>query len=452
MPYTQQSIDELLQLDREHIWHPYAAIPNSAPIYPVVAARGVRLQLADGRELIDGTSSWWSAIHGYNHPVLNAAAQQQLTAMSNVMFGGLTHPAAVKLGKLLVNLTPAPLTKVFFSDSGSVAVEIAIKMALQFWQAQGHPQKKKLLTVRGGYHGDTFMAMSVCDPHDGMHQLFNGVLPQHYFADKPAPRFDENFSESAIESLQLLLEKHRDEIAAVIIEPILQAAGGMNLYAAAYLRRLRELCDTYNVLLICDEIATGFGRTGKLFACEHAGISPDIMCLGKAITGGYLSLAATLCTERVSSGICGGGAGALMHGPTFMGNALACAIACASIELLISQPWRRGVQQIERQLHKGLEPARQLSQVADVRVLGAIGIIEMKKSIDVGAIQDQFIQRGLWVRPFGKFIYTMPPFVIDDNDLNALTEGMVAVAGTFVATIFRVSINLAIFIAELIIK
>jgi adenosylmethionine-8-amino-7-oxononanoate aminotransferase len=428
MPYSLTAIDELLKIDREHIWHPYAAIPNAVPIYPVVSAQGVRLQLADGRELIDGTSSWWSAIHGYNHPVLNAAAQQQLAAMANVMFGGLTHPSAVKLGKLLVDLTPAPLTKVFFSDSGSVAVEIAIKMALQFWRAQDRTQKQKLLTVRGGYHGDTFMAMSVCDPLDGMHQLFSGVLPQHFFADKPAPTFNEKFSASHIESLRTLLEQHNQEIAALIIEPILQAAGGMNLYAPDYLRAVRELCDEYDVLLICDEIATGFGRTGKLFACEYAGISPDIMCLGKAITGGYLSLAATLCTERVGAGICSGGAGALMHGPTFMANALACAIACASIELLLSQPWQQTVQNIEQQLRTGLEPAYSLPKVADVRVLGAIGIIEMHEPINVAAIQDLFIQRGLWVRPFGKFIYTMPPFVIGNNDLEAVIHGMVEVA------------------------
>ncbi len=428
MSLDSNSIAQLLQLDREHIWHPYAALPNTAPVYPVVAAHGVRLQLADGRDLIDGTSSWWSAIHGYNHPLLNAAAQQQLAAMSNVMFGGLTHPAAIKLGKLLVNFTPTPLTKVFFSDSGSVAVEIAIKMALQFWRAQGNNQKQKLLTVRGGYHGDTFMAMSVCDPVEGMHQLFSSVLPQHFFADKPSPCFDENFVEQHIESLRALLEHHSDEIAAVILEPILQAAGGMHLYAPAYLQHVRALCDRYDVLLICDEIATGFGRTGKLFACEHAGISPDIMCLGKALTGGYLSLAATLCTTRVSDGICSGGAGALMHGPTFMGNALACAIACASIELLISQPWQRQVQTIETQLREGLEPARQLAQVADVRILGAIGIIEMRETINVAAIQDLFIQRGLWVRPFGKFIYAMPPFIINADDLKLLTHGMVEVA------------------------
>jgi adenosylmethionine-8-amino-7-oxononanoate aminotransferase len=427
MPAAIDSTDPLLAYDREHIWHPYAKLPSAAPLYRVSSAHGVRIRLDDDRELIDGTSSWWSAVHGYNHPVLNAAVRRQLEDMSNVMFGGLTHTPAIRLAKLLVDLTPAPLQKVFFSDSGSVAVEIAIKMALQFWQAQGHPRKQKLLTVRGGYHGDTFMAMSVCDPVDGMHQLFGGAMPQHFFADKPATRFGETFSEDDTDSLRSLLEQNAGEIAALIIEPIFQGAGGMYFYAPEYLRRARALCDEYDVLLVCDEIATGFGRTGKLFACEHAGISPDIMCLGKAITGGYITLAATLCTERVSDGISAGSG--LMHGPTFMANALACAVACASIELLTTKPWHKTVSNIEQQLRSGLEPARALPNVADVRVLGAIGVIEMRESIDVAAIQDEFIQRGLWVRPFGKFIYAMPPFVMGDEDLAVLARGMVEVAG-----------------------
>ncbi|HEY3698881.1 MAG TPA: adenosylmethionine--8-amino-7-oxononanoate transaminase [Spongiibacteraceae bacterium] len=427
---TQPSSADMLQFDREHLWHPYASMSAPAPVFPVVAAHGVRLQLANGRELIDGTSSWWSALHGYNHPILNNAAQTQLAAMSNVMFGGITHPAAVKLGELLVALTPAPLTQIFFSDSGSVAVEIAIKMALQYWQAQNRRKKIKLLTVRGGYHGDTFMAMSVCDPIDGMHQLFNGVLPQQLFADKPQTRFGEPFVDSDLDSLKKILIDRHEEIAALIIEPIFQGAGGMHFYAAEYLQQVRRVCDDYDVLLICDEIATGFGRTGKLFACEHAGISPDIMCLGKAITGGYLTLAATLCTRRISDGICSAPPGALMHGPTFMANALACAIACASIELLISQPWQRVVRNIEQHLRTGLEPARALPNVADVRVLGAIGVIEMHTSINVQVAQQLFVERGLWIRPFGNYIYTMPPFVSGDDDLAALTSGMVEVAAT----------------------
>lgn len=420
------SDDPLLAYDREHIWHPYAKVPNAAPVYRVSSAHGVRIRLDNDRELIDGTSSWWSAVHGYNHPVLNAAVRRQLEDMANVMFGGLTHTPAIRLARMLIDLTPAPLQKVFFSDSGSVAVEIAIKMALQFWRAQGRNEKRKMATVRGGYHGDTFMAMSVCDPLDGMHQLFNGVLPEHYFADRPATRFGEPFVESDMDSLRRVFEQHADTIAALIIEPVFQGAGGMYFYAPEYLQRARALCDEYDVLLICDEIATGFGRTGKLFACEHAGISPDILCLGKAITGGYLTLAATLCTERVSTGI--GAGGGLMHGPTFMANALACAVACASIELLLQKPWQKTVGNIEQRLREGLEPARSLPGVADVRVLGAIGVIEMRATIDVAAIQHEFIQRGVWVRPFGKFIYAMPPFVIGDEELSELTRAMVAVA------------------------
>ncbi|MDB6059932.1 MAG: adenosylmethionine-8-amino-7-oxononanoate aminotransferase [Verrucomicrobiaceae bacterium] len=423
----------LLQFDREHLWHPYASMLDPTPVLPVVSAQGVRLTLANGRELIDGTSSWWSAVHGYNHPVLNAAAQKQLQAMSNVMFGGLTHPSAIRLGQLLVDLTPVPLTKVFFSDSGSVAVEVAIKMALQFWRAQDGKKKhvgrkNKLLTVRGGYHGDTFMAMSVCDPVDGMHQLFNGILTEQFFADRPQTRFGEPFDTGDLDSLKELLATHHDDIAALIIEPIFQGAGGMHFYAPDYLQQARKLCNDYDVLLICDEIATGFGRTGKLFACEHAGISPDIMCVGKAITGGYVTLAATLCTDRVAAGICAGEPGALMHGPTFMANALACAIACASIELLISQPWQRCVRIIEMHLRSGLEAARALPNVADVRVLGAIGVIEMHDAIDIRKAQTAFVERGLWVRPFGKIIYAMPPFVMSDDDLRTLTQGMVEVA------------------------
>lgn len=424
---TPQEIEQLLDFDRQHLWHPYATMSNPPPAYPVVAAEGVRLQLADGRELIDGMSSWWAAIHGYNHPYLNAAASRQLEQLSHVMFGGITHPAAAKLGQQLLSICPAGLEHIFYSDSGSVAVEVAIKMAFQYWIAQGRSQKTKILTVRRGYHGDTFAAMSVCDPVTGMHQLFSEVLQTQLFADAPACRFDENFEEHHIENLKSLLHQHLDEIAAIIIEPVVQGAGGMRFYAPAYLTRLRELCDESGVLLIADEIATGFGRSGKMFACEHALISPDIMCIGKALTGGYLSFAATLCTAQISDTLCGGEAGALMHGPTFMANPLACAIASASIELLLESNWQANIQRIAFRLEHHLAPARDFSTVSDVRVLGAIGVIEMKQPVDMISIQRRFVESGIWVRPFGHNVYLMPPYIIDDTDLTALANTMVKV-------------------------
>lgn len=426
MSTSTLSSDAMIALDKQHIWHPYASMSEPPPAYPVVSASGVRLTLADGRELIDGMSSWWSAIHGYNHPILNQAAGDQLAQMSHVMFGGLTHPAAVKLAKLLVDITPPSLNKVFFSDSGSVAVEVAIKMAIQYWYSRGQRQKHKLLALRTGYHGDTFGAMAVCDPVTGMHHLFSDVLPKHYFADTPTCGFNEPCSDTDIASLQTLIEQHHGELAAVILEPVVQGAGGMNFYSPEYLQRVRKLCDQYDVLLIADEIATGFGRTGKLFACEHAGIEADILCLGKCLTGGYLSMAATLCSDKVASGICEGEAGALMHGPTFMANPLACAIAFASVELLISQPWQRVVKNIELQLEQGLAPARSLDQVANVRVLGSIGVIELKEAVDMNRIQQQLVDQGIWIRPFGKLVYTIPPYVMNDEDLATLTAGMVA--------------------------
>jgi len=419
------STEQLLALDKAHIWHPYASMIDAPPVYPIVSAEGVRLKMADGAELIDGMSSWWSVIHGYNHPVLNQAAKDQLEDMSHVMFGGITHPSAVKLAKLLVDITPASLNKVFFSDSGSVAVEVAIKMAIQYWYSVGRKEKHQLLTLKNGYHGDTFGAMATCDPVTGMHHMFSEVLPKHLFAEKPRTKFGEEFDEEDISSFKTLIEENHQNLAAVILEPIVQGAGGMNFYSPEYLKRVRQLCDQYDVLLIADEIATGFGRTGKLFACEHADIEPDILCVGKCLTGGYLSLAATLCNDKVTTGICEGEAGVLMHGPTFMANPLATAISYASVQLLLSQDWQSVVNNLETQLSKGLSPAKDLDNVADVRVLGSIGVIELKQPVDMAAIQKKLVDRGIWVRPFGKLIYTIPPYVISNEDISILTAGLV---------------------------
>lgn len=416
---------QLQALDASTLWHPYASATEVPTIYPVASARGVRLQLADGRELIDGMASWWCAIHGYNHPVLNRAVTEQLQSMAHVMFGGLTHTPAVRLARMLTDLTPPGLDRVFLSDSGSVSVEVALKMAIQYWFSTGKPAKQKLVALRNGYHGDTFGAMAVCDPVTGMHHLFGDVLPKHFFVPAPETPFGEPCSDDDLRAMEEVLEQHHQEIAAVIVEPVVQGAGGMRFYSADYLVRLRALCDAFDVLLIFDEIATGFGRTGRLFALEHAGVEPDILCLGKALTGGYMTLAATLCNRRVSQGISEGEAGAFMHGPTFMGNPLACATACASIELLLSQPWQRKVQQINRELESGLAPARELSNVAEVRTLGAIGVIELKEPVDMQRIQPLFVERGVWVRPFGKLVYCMPPYVMNNDDLATLTAAMV---------------------------
>ena len=420
-------MSSLLAFDRKHLWHPYTSMTKPLPVHEVVAARGVRLQLADGRELIDGMSSWWAAIHGYNHPQLNQSAIDQLGKMSHVMFGGLTHEPAVTLGRRLVELSPAGLEQVFFCDSGSVSVEVAIKMALQYWQARGEGGKNRLLTINGGYHGDTFGAMAVCDPTSGMHYLFRDVLPQHLFAPLVACGFADPWDPKALTGFAELIENNHQQLAAVILEPIVQGAGGMRFYHPDFLAGVRLLCDQFQVLLIVDEIATGFGRTGKLFACEHAGISPDIMCLGKALTGGYLSLAATLSTTHIAKTISSNPPGLFMHGPTFMANPLACAIAGASIQLLLNSPWQEQIQTMATIMAEELAPLRDLPEVKDVRVLGGIGVVEMLREVDVAWLQQEFIAQGVWLRPFGRLVYIMPPYIISNNDLRQLTRAMVTV-------------------------
>ena len=414
---------EILEFDRQHLWHPYTSMVDPLPCYEVVSAEGVMIQLRDGRELIDGMSSWWCAIHGYNHPELNRALVDQSQKMSHVMFGGITHAPAVELAQLLIDLTPASLDRVFFADSGSVAMEVALKMVMQYWFANGRPDKHRLLTIAGGYHGDTFGAMSVCDPVTGMHEKFVNVLPKHLFAPRPSSRFGEELNDDDRDSLTKLIETHHNELAALVLEPIVQGAGGMWFYSAEYLRLARQLCDEFDLLLVFDEIATGFGRTGEMFAVDYVDVEPDVLCVGKALTGGTLTLAACLANERIASGISADG-GVLMHGPTFMANPLACAVAKRSIELLEKTDWRSCVSRINAQLEQELRPLGRLQGVYDVRVIGAIGVVQMDAPVNVARLQKQFVEEGVWIRPFNDLVYLMPPYLIEEDHISALTRAI----------------------------
>jgi len=415
---------ELTAFDKKHVWHPYTSMSNPLPSYLVESAQGVHINLASGEILVDGMSSWWSVLHGYNHPLLNKALVEQTQKMAHVMFGGLTHEPAINLCEKLIEITPKPLQKVFLSDSGSVSVEVAIKMSLQYWHSQGRIEKHKLLTVKNGYHGDTFAAMSVCDPVNGMHQIFETVLMKNIFAPAPSCDFYQSWDENELDALKIILKEHHQEISAFIIEPIVQGAGGMRFYHPSYLKACRALCTEYNILFIADEIATGLGRTGKMFACNWADISPDIMCLGKTLTGGYLTLAATLCTDEVAKVISEGEAGCFMHGPTFMANPLACAVANASLSLLESGEWQQQIHFIESYLKENLLPLNNHPNVNNARVLGGIGVVETKSPVEMEVIQRRFVELGVWIRPFGKLIYMMPPFISKEDDLSLLVKAI----------------------------
>jgi len=421
---TKTPSSSLLNDDKKHVWHPYSSTHSEVPVFAVRSASGCQLTLEDGTQLVDGMASWWCAIHGYNVPELNQALSKQLGSMAHVMFGGLTHRPAVELCKKLVAITPQKLDTVFLADSGSVSVEIAMKMAVQYWQAHGQTGKQKFISLRDGYHGDTLGAMSVCDPVTGMHTLFSEMLAKNYFVPSPACAFGEPCSAEQLAELKKTLESQHENIAALVLEPIVQGAGGMKFYSADYLKQAKILCEQYDVLLIADEIATGFGRSGKLFACEHAGISPDIMCVGKSLTGGYMTLAATLCSKQISDTISNNPPHAFMHGPTFMGNPLACTVALESIRLLLSSDWQQNIARIERQLKTGLQACRQFDDVAEVRVLGAIGVVELKQVVDMAKIQQAFVDVGVWIRPFGKLIYLMPPYIIKEDELNILCNAI----------------------------